>query len=83
MGDSHQARLTAAVDRPGPVGGFHRAASAAVRHPAAGSDGDTILERRDRVHRHATRHGAALLAAGFNVAQVVRDYGDICQAITE
>ncbi len=31
----------------------------------------------------ATRHGAELLAAGFNVAQVVHDYGDICQAITE
>ena len=29
------------------------------------------------------RHGAELLAAGFNVAQVVHDYGDICQVITE
>ena len=31
----------------------------------------------------ATQHGAELLAAGFNVAQVVHDYGDICQVITE
>jgi signal transduction histidine kinase len=31
----------------------------------------------------AARHGAALLTAGFSVAQVVQDYGDICQAITE
>ena len=31
----------------------------------------------------ATRRGAELLAAGFNVSQVVYDYGDICQAITE
>jgi signal transduction histidine kinase len=31
----------------------------------------------------ATRHGAELAAAGFTVAQVVHDYGDICQAITE
>jgi signal transduction histidine kinase len=31
----------------------------------------------------AARHGAELLAAGFSVAQVVHDYGDICQAITE
>jgi signal transduction histidine kinase len=31
----------------------------------------------------ATRHGAELLAVGFSVAQVVHDYGDICQAITE
>ncbi len=31
----------------------------------------------------AARHGAELLGAGFDVAQVVHDYGDICQAITE
>jgi signal transduction histidine kinase len=31
----------------------------------------------------ATCHGAELEAAGFTVAQVVHDYGDICQAITE
>ena len=31
----------------------------------------------------ATRHGRDLLALGFNVSQVVHDYGDICQAITE
>ncbi len=28
-------------------------------------------------------HGGELLARGFTVAQVVHDYGDICQAITE
>ena len=37
----------------------------------------------DAIGSSATRHGAELLAAGFNVAQVVHDYGDICQAITE
>ena len=31
----------------------------------------------------ATRHGAELLEAGFDITQVVHDYGDICQAITE
>ena len=30
-----------------------------------------------------TRHGRDLLALGFTVSQVVHDYGDICQAITE
>jgi hypothetical protein len=30
----------------------------------------------------AARHGAELLEAGFNVSQVVHDYGDICQAVT-
>jgi signal transduction histidine kinase len=38
---------------------------------------------KDAIGSSATRHGAELLAAGFNVAQVVHDYGDICQAITE
>jgi signal transduction histidine kinase len=37
----------------------------------------------DAIGSTATRHGAELLAAGFNVAQVVHDYGDICQSITE
>jgi signal transduction histidine kinase len=37
----------------------------------------------DAIGSTAARHGAELLAAGFNVAQVVHDYGDICQAITE
>lgn len=31
----------------------------------------------------ATRHGRDLMALGFTVSQVVHDYGDICQAITE
>jgi signal transduction histidine kinase len=37
----------------------------------------------DAIGNTAARHGAELLAAGFSVAQVVHDYGDICQAITE
>jgi len=31
----------------------------------------------------AARHGRELSGVGFNVSQVVHDYGDICQAITE
>ena len=31
----------------------------------------------------ATQHGADLLALGFTLSQVVHDYDDICQAITE
>ena len=37
----------------------------------------------DDISRSATAHGAELLALGFNVSQVVHDYGDICQAITQ
>jgi len=31
----------------------------------------------------AIKHGGELRALGFNISQVVHDYGDICQAITE
>jgi signal transduction histidine kinase len=31
----------------------------------------------------AATHGGELLALGFTVSQVVHDYGDICQAVTE
>jgi signal transduction histidine kinase len=37
----------------------------------------------DPIGSSAVRHGAELLGAGFTLAQVVHDYGDICQAITE
>jgi signal transduction histidine kinase len=37
----------------------------------------------DAIGSSATRHGAELLSADFSVAQVVHDYGDVCQAITE
>src|SRR5580658_8502842 len=31
----------------------------------------------------ATEHGRDLLRRGFTIAQVVHDYGDVCQAVTE
>ena len=47
------------------------------------------LEKSDNVVDHqemcksAARHGGDLLRIGLTVAQVVRDYGDVCQAITD
>ena len=38
---------------------------------------------QDAIGASAARHGRELLALGFNVSQVVHDYGDICQAVTE
>lgn len=35
------------------------------------------------INRTALRHGHDLLLRGFTVSQVVHDYGDVCQAITE
>lgn len=37
----------------------------------------------DAIAEGATRHGGDLLRKGFTVAQVVHDYGGVCQAITE
>src|SRR5687768_16273259 len=52
-----------------------------------------FLEQLERMlgsacaHSHsaitAGRHGADLLQHGFSVAQVVHDYGDVCQTITQ
>jgi signal transduction histidine kinase len=33
--------------------------------------------------KSATQHGGDLLQQGFSIAQVVHDYGDVCQAVTE
>jgi len=37
----------------------------------------------DEMARSAAAHGGDLLRMGFTVSQVVHDYGDVCQAITE
>jgi len=37
----------------------------------------------DEMGVSATQHGAELLHEGFSIAQVVHDYGDLCQAVTE
>jgi signal transduction histidine kinase len=43
------------------------------------SRGTSSLE----IDRGAARHGHDLLLKGFTVSQVVHDYGDVCQTITE
>lgn len=45
------------------------------------SGGDTLA--LSEIGMGAAAHGKALLALGFTVEQVVHDYGDLCQAITE
>ncbi len=37
----------------------------------------------DEMVADATRHGNDMLRLGFSVGQVVHDYGDVCQAVTE
>lgn len=40
-------------------------------------------EDDSNIGRSAALHGGELLRRGFTVAQVVHDYGDVCQAVTE
>ncbi|MGE3491221.1 MAG: sensor histidine kinase [Vicinamibacterales bacterium] len=35
------------------------------------------------IDANAAQHGAEMLSRGYSVAQVVQDYGDICQVVTE
>jgi hypothetical protein len=41
-----------------------------------------ILARDPSQASEATQHGRDLLEAGFTIAQVVHDYGDVCQTVT-
>jgi hypothetical protein len=36
-----------------------------------------------RIGKSAAEHGLTLLKLGFTIEQVVHDYGDVCQAVTE
>jgi len=47
------------------------------------SQANGAAHSRGAIAASATQHGRELLALGFTVSQVVHDYGDICQAITE
>jgi len=40
-------------------------------------------EESEEIGDTAKKHGRDLLKQGFNVDQVVHDYGDVCQSITE
>jgi signal transduction histidine kinase len=44
---------------------------------------ESALLHRDRPATAAVHHGGALRRGGFTIAQVVHDYGDACQTITE
>ena len=45
--------------------------------------GTTTRATSQEMARTAAMHGGELRRAGFTIAQVVHDYGDVCQAVTE
>lgn len=51
-----------------------------LRREEAGASTDFA---NSSIGRAAALHGTELLLRGYSVDQVVRDYGDVCQAITE
>ena len=51
-------------------------------NPVTGS-ADLVASADAEMAHSAEQHGGALYAQGFSVGQVVHDYGDLCQAITE
>lgn len=53
--------------------------SRAISGEAGGADAEAVFE----IGISAAAHGAELLRLGYTVDQVVHDYGDLCQAITE
>jgi len=51
------------------------------RAVSGGADGDVSIV--SEIGTAAARHGLELLQHGFTVDQVVHDYGDLCQAVTD
>lgn len=49
----------------------------------SGVDGSAHPRAAATMDSGATRHGNELLREGYSIEQVVRDYGDLCQAVTE
>jgi len=47
------------------------------------SDAEGMPISETAIAASATLHGGELLSMGFNLSQVVHDYGDVCQALTE
>ena len=53
------------------------------REVSGPSDGGKLESTRSEIGETAVLHGRELLQHGFTVEQVVHDYGDLCQAITD
>jgi hypothetical protein len=62
--------------------------SATLKEVAGGKDGKDETSahspsRTPAISQSAAEHGLSLLKFGFTIDQVVHDYGDVCQAVTE
>lgn len=62
-------QLSAALADQGPGGTSQSSRASHAAHP--------------EISESAARHGKELLKLGYTIDQVVHDYGDVCQAVTE
>jgi len=53
------------------------------RRRVSGHSGPAMRHATSEIATSASKHGHELLRHGFTVDQVVHDYGDLCQAVTE
>jgi hypothetical protein len=51
--------------------------------PATNAQAEAASPSRSEVGATAATHGMELLKRGYSVDQVVREYGDVCQAVTQ
>ena len=49
----------------------------------SGASNPGLANASSAIGRTAAKHGSELMVQGLTVDQVVRDYGDLCQAVTE
>ncbi|HUD97604.1 MAG TPA: hypothetical protein VMO24_08670 [Woeseiaceae bacterium] len=79
------AGIPAAIDHGVPLFLGQLVDALALRPSANSEDDETdgYIPFPSEIGQSAALHGAELLRRGFTVDQVVHDYGDICQAITE
>jgi hypothetical protein len=60
--------------------------STALEDQGLGGTNDSVRvshSANPAINEGAARHGRELLKFGFSIEQVVHDYGDVCQAVTE
>jgi signal transduction histidine kinase len=62
---------------------LEQSSTSTERHPSAVLAGSRGTPDASEIGKTAAKHGNELLRHGFTVDQVVHDYGDLCQAITE
>jgi hypothetical protein len=48
-----------------------------------GEGGEASKEYADEIEAAATKHGHELFLRGFTISEVVHDYGDVCQSVTD